>query len=406
MSDFFQHADITTIHDLNQLSNEEIESLLISSTENYKIGLVLPITAKDMRAEQFKVIVEELYKTPYIDTIVVALSHAPNKEDYRDTVELISKLGEKANVLWIDGPSVSSVYKYLTEAGFDLNSKGKGQSVWTAFGYLFADQRLRAIALHDCDIVDYDRFILARLCLPVVHPSLDYEFCKAYYARHTERMYGRVGRLFVGPLLRALLAILGPNPFLVYLSSFRYPLSGEYSMTTALARSNRVPRDWGLEIGMLAEVHRNTSVKRICQVDLCRPFQHKHQSISLNSPDKGLMKMAHDILMTFFRNLASSGVVLEIEQFNTLRSTYLRSAQDAIRQYNADALVNGLKYERDKEEQAVEGFAAQITRAGEQFYSTPYGDDAIPNWTRIISAFPELPKQLRRAAVEDRASWL
>ena len=121
-------------------------------------------------------------------------------------------------------------------------------------------------------------------------------------------------------------------------------------------RSNRIPSDWGLEVGTLGEVFRNTSPKRICQVDLGRLYEHKHQELSLNDPNKGLMKMATDILTNVFRTLASRGVVMQAGHFITLRSAYLRLAQDAIRQYNADALVNGLCFDRHNEEHAIEGF--------------------------------------------------
>ena len=83
-----------------------------------------------------------------------------------------------------------------------------------------------------------------------------------------KRMHGRVVRLLVWPLLNSLIAVLGHDPFLVYLNSFRYPLAGEFAVTAMLARSNRIPSDWGLEVGTLAEVFRNTSLKRICQTDL------------------------------------------------------------------------------------------------------------------------------------------
>jgi glucosyl-3-phosphoglycerate synthase len=264
-----------------------------------------------------------------------------------------------------------------------------------------ADPRIKAFVLHDCDIVDYDRGLLARLCLPMAHPSLDFEFCKAYYARCTDRMHGRVVRLLMVPLLRALISMLGPDRFLVYLDSFRYPLSGEFAVTSTLARSNRIPSDWGLEVGTLAEVFRNTSIKRVCQVDLCRLYEHKHQELSLEDGSKGLMKMATDILTTIFRTLASMGKVLEPGHFVTLRSAYLRNAQDAIRQYHADALINGLLFDRHAEEQATEGFAQQIMVAGEAFQADPSGGEAIPNWTRVLTAFPDFPQRLREAAKAD-----
>ncbi len=401
MPDFAQSGPITTLHALGTVQGEHLEDLLNDVTQDSRIGLVLPVTAADMRAAPFARIMEKLQGANFIDSIVVVLGVAPDEEDYRETKRFIEPLGEKAEVLWTDGPHVSRLYERLIDAGFNLKVPGKGRSVWTAFGYLLADTRLQAMVLHDCDIVDYDREMLARLCLPMAHPSLDFDFCKAYYARCTDRMHGRVVRLLVAPLLRALIAILGNDDFLLYMSSFRYPLAGEFAVSTKLARSNRIPSDWGLEVGTLAEVFRNTSVKRICQVDLGRLYEHKHQSLSLDDPSKGLMKMATDILTSILRTLSSRGVVFEPGHFITLRSAYLRSAQDAIRQYHADALINGLGFDRHAEEQAVEGFARRITVAGETFQTEPSGGDAIPNWTRVLTAFPKFPQELRESARAD-----
>jgi glucosyl-3-phosphoglycerate synthase len=401
MPDFHQNGIVTTLHDLGTTTREGLEAVLERTTRRYRIGLVLPVTASDMRAEPFRQIIGQLREASYIDTVAVVLGLAPQREDYCEAKGIVDQLGEKAQVLWTDSPHFGRLYENLRHAGFRLSSPGKGLSVWTAFGYLLADPQLKAFALHDCDIVNYDRTLLARLCLPMAHPSLDYEFCKAYYARCTDRMHGRVVRLLVFPLLRALMSIIGDDPFLKYLESFRYPLSGEFSLTANLARSNRIPSDWGLEIGTLAEVFRNTSNKRVCQVDLCCLYEHKHQDLSLADPSKGLMKMATDILTTIYRTLASRGVVMEPGHFITLRSAYLRTAQDTIRHYHADALINGLQFDRHLEEQAVEGFAERVTIAGEVFQSDPSGGEAIPNWTRVLTAFPDFPQQLRAAVEAD-----
>ncbi len=405
MADFFQHGAVTTLHGFGTLELERLEDMLVKVTHRNKIGLVLPVTAADMRAQPFREIVPKLKDAAYVDTIVVTLGVAEPVEDYRETVSIVRQLGDRAQVLWTDGPRVKGLYKQLIDAGLNLALPGKGRSAWTAFGYLLADPNLKAFVLHDCDIVDYSREILARLCLPMVHPSLDFEFCKAYYARVTDRMHGRVVRLLVGPLLRALMSVIGHEPFLVYLDSFRYPLSGEFAVTYNLARSNRIPGDWGLEVGTLAEVFRNTSTKRVCQVDLCRLYEHKHQSYSFDEPGKGLMKMATEILTTIFRTLASRGVTMQPGQFITLRSAYLRAAQDAIRQYSADSLINGLGYDRHSEEIAIEAFADRITEAGEMFQNDPSGGDAIPNWTRVLAAFPDFPWQLREAVAADAAEF-
>lgn len=401
MPDFWQHGIITTLHELGTVGPNHLEQMLNRVTRDYKLGLILPVTAADMRAAPFGRIVEALRDVEYLDQIVVVLNVTEGPDDYRECKQWVDALGAKGHLLWTDGPRVEELLRQLTEAGFALGPPGKGRSVWTAFGYLLADQRLQAFVLHDCDIVNYQRDIVARLCLPMVHPGLDFDFCKAYYARTTDRLHGRVVRLLVTPLLAALMTGLGHDPFLVYLNSFRYPLSGEFAVNAKLALSNRIPSDWGLEVGTLAEVFRNTSIKRVCQVDLAIQYEHKHQALSLEDPTQGLMKMATDILMSIFRTLGSRGTLFEPGHFTMLRSAYLRHAQDAIRQYHADALMNGLIYDRHVEEQTIEAFARQITVAGERFMQDPSGGESIPNWARVRSAIPDFPRQLRLAASAD-----
>lgn len=401
MSDFIQNGPITTLHDLGSARRERLESLLRKATRDYRIGLVIPVTGPDMHATPFSQIIRQLEAVDYIADIVVVLGVAPEEQDYRDARAFVDRLGDRAQILWTDGQRVQRLYEQLRQAGLNLSAPGKGLAVWTAFGYLLADHRLAAFVLQDSDIVNYDRLMLARLCLPMAHPSLDFEFCKAYYSRWTDRMHGRVVRLLITPLLSALIKTLGPHRFLTYLNSFRYPLAGEFAVSRNLARSNRIPGDWGLEIGTLAETYRNTSLKRVCQVDLCPQYEHKHQPVSLEDPGRGLMKMAADILTTIFRTIASMGQSFEAGYFGTLRSAYLRSAQDLIRQYHADSVLNALHYDRHVEEKTVEGFAQQIVAAGEIFRNDPLGGGEMPNWSRVLAALPELPAALREAAAED-----
>lgn len=406
MPDFDQTGPITTIHDLGTVRGGDLERELTQATHNYPIGLVLPITAADMRADPFAKIVDQLRKVEFIDTIAVVLNRADDVSDYHEMRQRLIPLGSKAHILWTDGPRGTALLDELNASGFNLAVPGKGRAVWMAFGFLLADPRLKAFVLHDCDIVNYEREILVRLCLPMAHPGLDFDFCKAYYARCTDRMHGRVVRLLIGPLLRALISVLGNDDFLLFLNSYRYPLAGEFAVTSTLARSNRIPSDWGLEVGTLAEVFRNTSPKRCCQIDLGRLYEHKHQALSLHDPSKGLMKMTADILTSMFRTLASRGIVFQPGHFVSIRSAYLRTAQDAIRQYHADSLMNSLIYERHSEEEAIEGFAEQIMAAGAEFHEDPSGSEAMPTWTRVLSAFSDFPQRLRAASREDAAEYV
>ncbi len=58
-------------------------------------------------------------------------------------------------------------------------------------------------------------------------------------------------RLLVSPLLIALKKVIGDRDYIDYLRAFRYPLSGEFAMRTAMLPDLRIPSDWGLEIGVL-----------------------------------------------------------------------------------------------------------------------------------------------------------
>lgn len=405
MADFSQDGPITTIHDLDTVKPGELESRLEKAARHFPLGLVLPVTGSDMRAAPFARIVDELAKTKFIHTAVVVLNRTEGSEDYERCARLLEPMGDTAHLLWSDGPRGKALNEELVNYGFNVTTPGKGLAVWTAFGYLLADRRLKAFVLHDCDIVDYNRELLVRLCLPMADPSLDFDFCKAYYARCTDRMHGRVVRLLIIPLMKAMIAIVGPDAFLIFLQSFRYPLAGEFAVTSTLARSNRIPCDWGLEVGTLAEVFRNTSTKRCCQIDIGQIYEHKHQQLSLDDPSHGLMKMSSDILTSIYRTLASRGHVFEPGHFISLRAAYLRNAQDAIRQYHADSVLNSLLYDRHTEEQTIEAFAQLVIEAGSIYQSDPAGAAAMPTWTRVVTALPDFPGRLRHAVKLDATEY-
>lgn len=405
MPDFAQRGPITTLHDLATTDSNRLEELLRESVKEYPIGLVLPITASDMRAKPFGEIIQSLSKADYVDTTVVVLNRAESEDDYREALKRLEPLGPRAKLLWTDGPRGTKALGELKQAGFAVDTPGKGRAVWFAFGFLLADPRLKAFVLQDGDIENYDNDMLVRLALPMAHPGMDFHFCKAYYARCTTKMHGRVVRLLVVPLLRALISVMGTDPYLVFLRSFRYPLAGEFAVTSHLARSNRIPCDWGLEVGTLAEVFRNTASKRVAQVDIARLYDHKHQPLSIEDKSKGLMKMASDILANIVRTLASRGMVFNRGHFITVRAAYLRLAQDAIRQYHADSLMNDLDYDRHSEEQAVESFAELITETGAAVQNDPSGQPSLPTWTRVVTALPDFPRQLREISEADLAEF-
>lgn len=400
MSDFFQSGEIATFHRLRHRELRELEAELKEAARHRPISLVLPYIPLELQGPGLPRIVEKLRRVKYLRNIVVTVGRA-NAREFKEAKKFFSRLPQQPTVIWCTGPRIGKLYTLLGENGINIGEDGKGRSAWTAYGYILAREDSEVIALHDCDIVSYNRELLARLCYPVANPNVDFEFCKGYYSRITDQMHGRVTRIFVTPLIRALRATLGPNEFLDYLDSFRYILAGEFSMGTDLARRIRIPGDWGIEVGVLAEVHRNSALRRICQVDLADNYEHKHQPLTLKDPNKGLLKMGTDIAKCLFRTMASMGYTLTNEFFISLKASYLRIAQDLIARFEYDSMINGLQYDRHAEGTAAEAFMQCIVSAGHQFLETPIEAPYMPNWNRVVSAIPNIFELLTEAVERD-----
>ena len=400
MSDFYQTGIITTLHQLGKPSLERLESELLGFSKTRPIALVLPALYSEFEGPAMPGIVQELAKVKYLNEIVLALDQA-SEADFKRVREFMAPIPAEIKIVHNKGKRISEVYEMLKRNGLDAGPQGKGRSAWLSYGYVLARGKSDVIALHDCDIVTYNRELLARLCYPVANPNLDYVFCKGYYSRISNKMNGRVTRLLVTPLVRSLQQLVGPHNFLAFLDSFRYPLAGEFCMTTDLARVNRIPWDWGLEVGSLAEVHRNYSPRRVCQVDIAANYDHKHQVLSADDASKGLMKMTVDICKSIFRTLASEGVVFSDGLFKSLLVSYLRQAEDTIMKYEADAAINGLKFDRHEEAMAVEAFTRAIGMATQVFMENPMATPLIPNWNRVTSAIPDIFEMLQIAVDAD-----
>lgn len=400
MADFYQTGVVATLHRLSPGGLERIESELESFSSVLPVGLVLPALYSEFETPTMKGIIDELAKVRYLTKVVVALGRA-SFEQYQHARSFFKDFPIPVTFLWIDSERTQSIFRLLGENGLTAGGDGKGRSCWLAYGYLLASEECQVIALHDCDIVNYNRELLARLCYPVGNPNLSYEFCKGYYARVSRTMHGRVTRLFVTPLIRAIDSLAKGVTFLKFLDSFRYPLAGEFAMRINLARVNRIPGDWGLEVGVLAEVHRNCAAARVCQVDLTDNYEHKHQALSADDPSKGLRRMACDISKSLFRTLAGEGVAFTHDDFRTLQVRYVRMAEDTINRYYADAMLNGLEYDRHGEEVAVAAFAKSLKQAADEYLVDPLGLPLIPNWNRVLAAVPDFFEQLKRAVEED-----
>ncbi len=402
MSDFFQNGVITTFHKIGKQNLKKLEEDLRDFSRIRPIALVLPSLYREYSSGVLPQIMKELKKATYINQIVLCLDRS-NRNQFDEIREQFSE-HRRLIVIWNDGPRMKTLYELLDENTLSPGTEGKGRAVWISLGYVLAKGKSRVIAVHDCDIINYSRFLLARLCYPVASPHSEYEFCKGFYSRVTNRMHGRATRLFFTPFIRALEKMLGYLPFLVYMDSFRYALSGEIAMRRDLALTLKIPGDWGLEVATLAEVYRNMALNRICQVDIADTYDHKHQELIPGDSERGILKMIVDIAKCIFRTLATEGVQFSEGFFKTLSNIYLKIAQETVVRYEDDAAINQLAFDRHSESLCVEEFAEGIKKAGAVFWQNPSETTRIPSWHRVIAALPDFFELLQAAVEEDNQS--
>ncbi len=418
MSEFQQEGSITTIHGFYDLFDPEehlhqLEKKLVAFSKHVNIGLLLPSLFNEIHTPHvLENIIHQINQVDYLRSIAVALGGAKSRDAFleaRNYFYRLKKENREVKVVWIDGPGIQRIFKRLQEQKISTGVQGKGQSVWMSLGYFFAKEVCDVIALHDCDIVTYDRMLLGRLIEPTANPNNDFEFCKGYYARisPTEmEMKGRATRLFVTPLMEVLIEITRQRrhhdleEFFRYHRSFRYPLSGEFSFLPRLGRGLNIAYDWGLEVSTLSEVYRRLMPSKIAQIDLCKNYEHKHQNLSEKDPTSGLHRMIVDIGKFFLNFIRSHGMPVDDTFIDMLQRSYYSTALRFVKTYSDDAESNGLHYDRHQEELTVRYFRDFIGTSWEQAKSEKETTQ-IPSWNRVIYSVPDVYDALVAAVEQD-----
>ena len=408
MGSFYQNGIVANLHDFSYGTSSEgnykkLENDLIKFSKKNPMELILPCLFSEISGKALPKIINEINKTKFLNHIVIGLDRA-NKNQYTEASNFFENLKIPYSILWNDGPRLMELDKELKEKGLSPKEFGKGRNVWFCIGMTLARGKAESIALHDCDILTYEKSLLAKLFYPVANPVFNFQFCKGYYPRVADgKMNGRVSRLLVFPLLLAMEKTIGRSEYLDFMKSFRYPLAGEFSFRKNLLPRLRIPSDWGLEIGVLSEMQRNHSSNRICQVDLAQKYDHKHQDLSENDDNSGLSRMSIDITKALIRKLATQGNIFTLETFRSIKATYYRAALDMIDIYRSDAQMNNLNFDSHIEEKTVELFALNIMKAGESFFENPMETPFIPTWNRVLSAIPEFLDRLKLSVELDNA---
>jgi glucosyl-3-phosphoglycerate synthase len=354
MSDFFQHYPVTTIHKLASPGAKALADQMVAYGADRPSALLLPALASEMDGPAWPVIMEELGQVSWVQEVVVALG-TPSREDFDRAKSELAALPFDNVVVWPGSDRLKGLFEEIKNF-IDIGPPGKGRDVWIAMGYLLGRGGLYAVGLHDADIVTYSRELPARLLMPLIHPGLDHSFCKGYYPRISEGyLAGRVTRLLVMPLV-GLLRKWSPSHTLDIIGAMRYPLAGEFALSTELANRIPIPRDWGLEIGILSAVSTSTSPGTICQAQLCDNYEHKHQEMHAGDTTKGLNRMAVEVTSALLREVKEPDSLEGLS--GGLVDRYRERAMEMVPAFRADALANGFAYEEEKELAAIDTFAA------------------------------------------------
>jgi glucosyl-3-phosphoglycerate synthase len=335
MSDFAQPAFISTLQRLNNTHLVCIEAEMAELARKKKIALVIPCHGADLARPAFSHILNELREATWLNEIVLAINDATEDAVAATRMRLVA-LPQKHHILQVDQSGQSGV------------RPGKGANLHAAFAHTHAD----ILATQDCDVASFRRADLSRLCYAVAHPDLGYRFAKAYYSRVTDRLYGRVSRLFLAPLLQAVVRIAGHHPLVDFLLSFRYPLAGEVVLTRELAAQLPLASGWNVELSHLCEVFRRVDPREVCQVEGSPGYDHKHQPATT-----ALARMATEIASELFAQLATEGLTVDR---SALAQAYRREATHALRRSAALAQINALPFDDDAERAIVETFSAQL----------------------------------------------
>lgn len=386
---------VTTFRILVDQNRQRLEVKLHQYADANKPILIVPLLASEYVEPEnlpvFENILSNLARAKYLDKIIFGLDQASESEALL-LCELLAKHRiNQAVVQWNDGPVFSKIYRMLNDAGMVSLEPGKGKNIFLSIGIALA-LKAKVVGIIDADIRSFDCIQLDRLLYPVIVHN--YDFSKASYTRVSNRkLYGRVKRLLLDPLLLALKTkfmeskdqkVLGLIDFLL---QFEYQLSGEVAFRADLMKKMRFATNWGAEIFTLIEIYRKAS--SAAQVDFStEPFDHKHQPVSEDDPSTGLSRMAVDIVTTLLNALVQGeGLDLTEAFFRDLYTIYTAVTDKLTKMYSDETLFNDLEYDWDYEEHLARNvFGKCILHAGDILTAHMVTTDKL---LRLAKSYPQ-----------------
>ena len=217
-------------------------------------------------------------------------------------------------IVLIDSGSVDYTREIAQELGIPVyihqqilpeygSLRGKGEALWKSLYILQGD----IIAWIDTDIKNiHPRFVYGIIGPLLLDTRIDY--VKGFYRRPLKQDDkviagggGRVTELTARPLI---------NLFFPELSGIIQPLSGEYAGRKSALEKLNFFSGYGVEIGMLIDIMRESGLGSIAQVDLLERVHH-------NQPLPSLSKMSFAIIQVILGRLE------KIEKINLLKGDNL-----------------------------------------------------------------------------------
>ncbi|MCB1225334.1 MAG: hypothetical protein KDK99_05945 [Verrucomicrobiales bacterium] len=400
MADFFQPAEVVTLPHL--AAPPPPDAALQARLRSAGAALLLPAHADECGRPAFENILRQSAAVPWLTHRIICMNGLPEQrlpEVRADLAQRLSGSAAQAILLRPEAHELQPLWRAVSAEGRSGGASvefGKGANIWLATAWLLAQGGGGWVISHDCDLVNPPPDLLWRLCLPLVHPEIGLRWVKASYARVAAgRLYGRMTRLLVLPLLRAVTDVLGPTPATERLSAFRYPLAGEFASRLEDLGQLRIAPGWGLEIAMLGEVSRRLPPDALGQVDLGFHYDHRHRPTEGETAGDGLALPAREVARAILREVLRDAEPRAAEALSALLVTrYAVRAEEWRQRYRRVSLANGLDPADAEELACVRCFSAALTEVAAGHDLGPARD--LPPPAEWLAAHPEQAELLRQ----------
>ena len=287
MSDFHQFGPVTALPRLVARPIEDLEARVLALTRRFPVALVIPMLPSEMDRPALARILEELTKVSYVDTLLISLNRATAEDHARAQDYFASYEGRKV-ILWNEAPAVQVSWIRIMRRGSTSASRARGAPA----GWPSATSWPRSDVLHR--LPGRRR---GELLAGDAGPAGAAGHGARPWTSTSSRPITRGSRIACMGASRGCCwrrcsppspASSAQDPYIRYLSSFRYALSGEFATKVRPRRADAPALRLGARDRHPVRGAAPSRSERVCQVELAERYDHKHQDLSGGDPTKGL----------------------------------------------------------------------------------------------------------------------